>query len=160
MRERSHHPVTLHFRKPVEQSSFRLSFFTDFFFFLLLISGSVPSFFPSDWFVIVPKIPLQNSLSRNQWLSNWVCISYLNCDCGNYCWLKRLAVKIGFLGSFLRKFKHVFWCVLFDLFHVLTINALGCHLNFKLIFYFLVYEYWYRGNFFWQWIRESEAKVT
>ena len=160
MRERSHHPVTLHFRKPVEQSSFRLSFFTDFFFFLLLISGSVPSFCPSDWFVIVPKIPLQNSLSRNQWLSNWVCISYLNCDCGNYCWLKRLAVKIGFLGSFLRKFKYVFWCVLFDLFHVLTINAFGCHLNFKLIFYFLVYEYWYRGKFFWQWIRESKAKVT
>ena len=25
---------------------------------------------------------------------------------------------------------------MFDLFHVLTINALGCHLNFKLIFFF------------------------
>ena len=76
-----------------------------FFFFCHWFQDQVLSFCPSDWFVIVPKIPLQNSLSRNQWLSKWVCISYLNCDCGNYCWLKRLAVKIGFLGSFLRKFK-------------------------------------------------------
>ena len=71
--------------------------FSLIFFFPHWFQDQVLSFCPSDWFVIVPKIPLQNSLSRNQWLSKWVCISY--------CWLKRLAVKIGFLESFLRKFK-------------------------------------------------------
>ena len=88
-------------------SSFLFHWFFSFFFFFFAIDfqDQVLSFCPSNWFFIVPKIPVQNSLSKNQWLSNWVCISYLNCDCGNYCLLKRFAVKIGFLGWFLRKFK-------------------------------------------------------
>ena len=104
-------------------------------------------FCPSDWFLMVPKIPLQNSLSRNQWLSKWVCTYFLFELClwelflieeiGSKDWVFRVVfekIQINFLVCFV-------W--FFVLFHVLTINALGCHINFKL-FFFPVYEYWYR----------------
>ena len=97
-------------------------------------------FCPSDWFLIVPKIPLQISLCWNQWLSKWVCTYFLFELClwelflieeiGSKDWVFRVVfekIQIIFLGCFV-------W--FFVLFHVLTINALGCHINFKPFFFF------------------------
>ena len=60
-------------------------------------------------------------------------------EIGSKDWVFRVVfekIQIIFLGCFV-------W--FFVLFHVLTINALGCHINFKPFFFFsLVYEYWYR----------------
>ena len=53
-----------------------------------LIQHSSPSFFLASLSFPHGKYKLQNPLGRNQWLSNWVCVSYLNLNCRNYCWLK------------------------------------------------------------------------
>ena len=94
-------------------------------------------FCPSDWFLMVPKIPLQNSLSRNQWLSKWVCTYFLFELC---LWELLLIEEIGSKDWV---FRVVFEKIQINFLVFCLILCFG--MSYKLqTFFFPVYEYWYR----------------
>ena len=105
-----------------------------FYFFLFWLVSHSPKKLPT-------KSPKQK---RRAIFFKWVCVSYSNINCGNYCWLK-IGHKHWFLGSFMRnpnRFFVVFCLICVELRNCFSfpINALGYHINFIFFFFF---------SFFW-----------